>query len=182
MPQLLLAWWRNWATLEGPLDDRAGTGLHLEVHRSILPSGHPFDPIERDVWQSSRRITVGTTSARVPAPKHLLLHTCIHFAWSHRFFGKIWRTFHDVHAICDRYSPDWDEFIDMARATRAATCCYWTLHLARTVAGAAVPARVLAQLEPRMPRTLHGLVERHYASNLFHAVKACPSATLDARL
>lgn len=161
-----------------PLLDARGVPLSLEVHQSLLPTGHPF-AFEADlVWSRSRRGVRGSTWARVPDPLHSLLHTCIHFAWSHLLRKGAWRGFRDVEALTTHYAIDWQAFTSLASAAGAKTCCYWTLQLAQSVAGVPVPNDVVAAFRPPLPRAALSLLERHFALILVPTGYDCPSVTL----
>jgi hypothetical protein len=54
-----------------------------------------------------------------------------------------WRAFRDVNALARSGDWSWPEFVDLARDSRGATSCYWTLRLARGLAGAPIPDDVL---------------------------------------
>jgi hypothetical protein len=79
-------------------------------------------------------------------------------------FGAF-RTLRDVERIVAASAIDWATLVRKAREARGATCCYWTLRMARDLAGVEVPAQVLAELSPRLPeRMLRGLT-RYYAEH-----------------
>ena len=120
----------------------------------------------------ARPIRLGSTEAWVPSDRHLLLHLSVHFAWSDMFNG-IGRTVRDVAAILAARPADWAAFSELAIRTRARTCAFWTLSIARTLTGTAVPDDVLDALRPRQPRFVSRALERAYVtSGLFGA---CPS-------
>ena len=197
----------------------------LEVHRALLPPGHPFLLAPETVWLRAQQITVDGQVVWVPDPLHQLLHLCIHFAWSHGMQMGAWRAFRDVEAITaprdghvaaepvpfqldgtsDGSPPrvessyvrasrdsaeivgtapavDWTAFVDLARESRAATCGYWTLRLARSLVGAQVPEGVLQALRPPLPTFLLNRLERHYVLQLFPTESGCPSVRLRLRL
>jgi hypothetical protein len=154
----------------------------LEIHDALLPAEHPFNfPIEA-VWAGGRQVTTKGRVLTVPPPIHQLWHACVHFAWSHRMEWGSWRTFRDVAAIAHRGSIDWEKFVALARDSKAATCCYWTLKLARRLTGAAVPDRVLASLSPPYPNFVIRRLERHLVASLFASDDRCPSVRLGRKL
>jgi hypothetical protein len=114
----------------------------------------------------------------VPDPLYLLLHTCLHFAWTPMFRRGGWRTFRDVKSLISRYDLDWDGFVRLARSHRAGTCCYWTLHLARELVGAPVPDDVLKALRPPLATVVLRTLERHFALILLPSATSCPSVRL----
>jgi hypothetical protein len=117
------------------------------------------------MWAHARRLTIGGHPAYVPSPEDQLLHAALHFAWSHEMTFGAFRTLRDVERIVARNALDWNELVRGARASRGATCVYWTLRLARDLAGVGVPTAVLDQLAPRLPsRVLRSLV-RYFAEH-----------------
>lgn len=165
-----------------PLRDSGGAQLRLEVHTDIMPAGHPFGTSPATLWSDATRVRLNGCSALAPGPVHQLLHLCIHFAWSHQLQWGGWRAFRDVHALAHRGAFPWPEFVGVANESRAATCCYWTLRLARALSGAPVPDDVLQALHPPRGNFLLDRLEHHYALQLFPAEHGCPSVTLSRRL
>ena len=171
-----------------PLRDARGSGVHLELHTALFARGHPFGLTPEVLWEQARplasttRTATTATSAFLPALSHQLLHTCLHFAWSHAMKFGAWRTFRDVGATIATDQLDWDAFIRLARDSRASTACYWTFRLAHVAADINVPAEVADALRPPRPRAYLRGIERHYLLNLFPASQACPSVQLDRAL
>ena len=155
------------------LMDPNGLHLVLEVHRSMLPTAGPFILDENEVWRDACPVQLGTTTAWVPSTQHQLLHHCVHFAWSNMLTSGIGRTVRDVAVLVGQNEIDWGCFVGLARRTRAATCSYWTLAMSQTLAGARVPAAVLASLRSRGPKSLKRAIERAQVSSAM--VRACPS-------
>jgi len=60
---------------------------------------------------------------------------------------------------------DWPTMVRKAREARGATCCYWTLRLARDLAGVPVPPEVLAQLAPRLPERVLRVLTGYFAEH-----------------
>lgn len=180
-------WYRTHHHLP-PLYDATAAGVGLELHRAALPPGHPFRLEPQTLWVGAKRIQVSGQAVWVPNSLDRLLHLCVHFAWSHRMRGGVWRAFRDVavisggHGRRDRAPVDWPAFVDLARDSRAATCCYWTLRLARGLAGAPVPDDVLQALRPTVPTFVMNRLERHYVFDLFPTERHCPSEQLRRRL
>lgn len=158
---------------------RTDTGsVRVEIHRDLLPAGHGFRLAADAVHATAHPIDIRGRRAFVPPPVYRLLHVCLHFAWSHELQWGAWRALRDATAIAAQREVDWLEFIALARATRGATCCFWTLRLAHRLAGAAIPDRVFAALRPPGPDAVLDVLERHYASNLFPSEPRCPSVRL----
>jgi hypothetical protein len=154
----------------------------LEIHDEILSGENPFRFSTDAFWNRARRITVNGRVMTVPDPIHQLWHTCVHFAWSHAMEWGGWRALRDVEAISSAGRFDWTGFARFARETRAATCCYWPLRMARHIAGAAVPDDVLASLRPPYPELVIGRLERHFTSSLLPSEQTCPSVKLSRLL
>lgn len=156
-----------------------GSGrFRLEIHAELLPAEHPFRFSTDVLWQRAKRITVNGRAVAVLDPVHQLWHACVHFAWSHAMQWGSWRTLRDSAAITQAAAFDWTEFVAFAQETRAATCCFWTLRMARRAAGAKVPDDVLASLRPPYPEFIIERLERHFISSLFPSEDRCPSVWL----
>jgi hypothetical protein len=152
--------------------------FRLEIHSRLLPGENPFHFSTDALWLRARPVTVNGRVFTVPSPIHQLWHTCVHFAWSHGMQWGSWRALRDCAAIIQQRGFDWPEFVRFAQETRAATCCFWTLRLARRLTVAAVPDDVLASLRPPYPEFIIGRLERHFVSNLFPSEARCPSVGL----
>ena len=148
-----------------PLEDADGLQIGLELHTALFTHQAPFLLPAEQMWGSARRITIGGQPALVPSPEDQLLHAALHFAWSHEMTFGAFRTLRDVERILTASPIDWGTLVQNARAARGATCCYWTLRMARDLVGVEVPANVLAELSPQLPeRMLRGLT-RYYAEH-----------------
>jgi hypothetical protein len=135
-----------------PLEDDSGVRMGLEIHTSLFTDQAPFEFSEAAIWEGARSIEIQGRPALVPSVVHQLLHCCLHFAWSHEMTFGAWRTLRDVERIVSTHDVDWDAFIRVAETTRGASCCYWTLRLARDLAFVEIPERVLHALEPQLTR------------------------------
>lgn len=161
-----------------PLEDDQGAETGLEFHTELFTRQAPFALPASDLWARAERVPLLGEVAAVPDPADLLLHACLHFAWSHEMTFGVCRTLNDVRAIGERAPLDWEAFVTRARAARGATCCYWTLRLARELTGVAVPDEVLAALAPRLPRPVRDRLLHHFAAQAFSAGAQCPSVML----
>lgn len=165
-----------------PLLDARGDGFRLELHTDILPGGHPFCSSPAGLWPDAQLVQMNGSTAFVASLSHQLLHLCVHFAWSHQMQWGGWRAFRDVASLARHAAFPWPAFVELARANRATTSSFWTLQLARTLTGAAVPDEVLRALRPPRPAFLVERLERHFALQLFPTEHGCPSVTLGRRL
>jgi hypothetical protein len=161
-----------------PLDDAAGTGIRLELHTGIAIEGHPFSVSFDQLRERGRAVQVGTSMATVPCAEHLLLHECVHFAWSHVLSFGSWRTVRDVKLIAERASVDWDAFVDQTRHHRAGSCAYWTLALSQMLAGAVIPSHVMEQTQPSMSGFMRRFSARHFVYHLLPIEAEWPSQKL----
>lgn len=156
--------------------DARGMEISLEMHTALFPPDSPFALPADEIFAKAQYSVAA--KAHIPHPTHLLLHTCIHFAWSHLLRKHAWRAFRDTVAILGTFDIEWDRFIAAAKAARAETCCYWTFRLARNLIGAPIPAHVLAALRPPLPELALRSLERHFAIILFPSGPGCPSIRL----
>lgn len=158
------------------------SGQRLEIHRALLPEGHPFLFKEDEIWSASLPIRVGSGHARVMHPSHHAAHIAIHFAWAHMLNLGGWHAFRDLSTLNASGTLDWDDFARTGRRWRASSCVYWTLRLGRIVSGLAVPAGFLKQLRPVMPEFVRRLLTRHFIRGLAGGDRRCPSARLTRAL
>lgn len=146
-----------------PLLDPDGVRVGLELHRALLPSAERLRVDVGAIVERSRVVQVGDVPVRVPSVEDLLLHTCLHFAWSNKLQSGVWRAFADIHAILADPAFNWDRFVAVTTTRRAKQCCYWTLRVGRAVAELSVPDDVLNQLDPASGGPLASILERHFA-------------------
>jgi hypothetical protein len=137
-----------------PLEDADGMQIGLEIHIALFTQQAPFTLDAAQLWERARRITIAGAPALVPSAEDQLVHAALHFAWSHEMTFGTWRTLRDVERIVASSALDWNEVVTRARAIRGATCCYWTLRLARDLAGVTAPDSVLDALSPRLPEPI----------------------------
>jgi hypothetical protein len=137
-----------------PLEDADGLQIGLEIHIALFTQQAPFALDTSQLWDRARRITIAGAPALVPSAEDQLVHAALHFAWSHEMTFGTWRTLRDVERIVASNALDWNEVVARAKAVRGATCCYWTLRLARDLAGVTIPESVLHALSPRLPESI----------------------------
>jgi hypothetical protein len=164
-----------------PLFQEART-FRMEIHDALLPEEHPFRFSTDSLWARAVKVSAHGREFTVPHPMHQLWHVCVHFAWAHGMTWGSWRTLRDCAALIERGQFDWPEFVGFAKETRATTCCFWTLRLARQLTGAPVPDHVLKSLRPPYSEYIVRRLERHFVSSLFPSEDRCPSVRLGQRL
>lgn len=152
--------------------------LHAEIHTALIPVDRdPFQLTISEFRREARNLDGLPGHVFVPAPLYALWHSCVHFAWSHMFTRGV-RTFQDVTVLARSGNVDWSAFVAEAKRTRAESCCYWTLELARNLGRAPVPDDVLRELEPDTPIALRRLVARHLENEVITGHGLCPSTRL----
>ena len=154
--------------------------LGLELHTALFTHQAPFNLPASSIWERSRRVQLGSRDALVPSAEDQLLHAALHFGWSHEMAFGTWRTLRDVERLTVS-GLEWDTFVRNARDARGATCCYWTLRLARELAGAQVPDEVLSTLAPRLPERIRRLLARSFAIQSLPVPGAPPGSVSLAR-
>lgn len=157
-----------------PLIDDRGTKVKLEMHAALFLQGHPFQLSRAELMRDAQQVKVGAGTAWVPSREKMLLHACMHFAWSHMMLFGSWRAFRDVIALTG-VGVDWDRFVALAESNKAASSCFWTLHLSQRLVGAEIPAEVLSRLKAACNERWIGVVERHALRELFPLEGVCPS-------
>lgn len=116
-----------------PLVAADGLGFGLEIHTGLFPKWSPFEvPIE-GIWERSLTLD-GWAGARIASEEDQLLHTCLHFAWSHMFRRGVWRVTKDVETLLAR-GLDLDVFLNRLRTAKGTTAGFWTLRLLQDLVG-----------------------------------------------
>jgi hypothetical protein len=150
-----------------PLLAGDGLGFGLEIHTALFPDQAPFRFPPEDVWRSATRLPRAGTPA-APHPEHLLLHACLHVAWSHRFRRGAWRTVRDLDALVTDPALRTSELARLVHDARGETCVYWTCALMEEITGRALP--VVPVRGPQIRRgPLHAWVLRHLLLEAAHA-------------
>jgi hypothetical protein len=165
-----------------PLIDVRGSESRLEIHRAILPPGHPFDLPLSELWGEMRQAKFGGERVLVLEPNLHALHIAIHFAWSHTMRAGAWQAFRDLGVLARAGMIDWNRLVQLAQRARAASCAYWTLTLARRLSALTVPDEVLEALAPRRNRSLLVRLERHFENVLLRRDASHLSLRLDRAL
>ncbi len=144
-----------------PFLDPATPGTRVELHVALFSEDHSFAVDETHLLRDARPAAAPFAGGLVPSHEHLLLHASIHFAWQHTMLFGAWRTFRLVASTTAAPGFSWERFTAVAREAKAVTSAYWTLRLARTMCGIAVPDAVLAQLAPPTPEFVRAAIARH---------------------
>ena len=165
-----------------PLKDAEGSGVRAEIHVEMCLPGSPIEYPAEVVWKNARIVDVAGRHLTIPSTVDQMLYTCIHFAWMHALKDKAWISFLDIAAYVRSGDVDWPRFVELARQTKADTCAYWTLRLARSLSRIPVPDEVLAELKPPLSDYMLRWLERHYALNMFPTDSYCPSVWLEDKL
>jgi hypothetical protein len=153
----------------------------LRLHTDVLPAHRPFAVSAADVWRAAEQLESLPRGVLVPSRVDRLLHCCIRFAWTDMFRRSAWRAFRDVTVVvAERESAmDWPAVVAAARRTGSASCCYWTLRLARRHAELPLSDRVLVELRPAGSPRLSSFVERHLSQQLLPAERVCPARWIE---
>ena len=165
-----------------PLTDARGSGLEIEIHTEPLVDGHPFAYTSDDLRASAMTVTFAGVPVRVPEPHMHAVHAMTHLAWSHRFESGAWSTIRDIATLVERGAISWPTLVETARRTCAEASCYWTLRLARRLAGMSVPDETLEALRPPMGESVMRRLESHFVHLLLRDDRACPSVAMRRRL
>ena len=165
-----------------PLRDAGGSGLRLEIHRALLPEGHPFRFSDAEIWSAARPARVGQGRALIMDPVHHAVHIAIHFSWSHMLRMGAWHAFRDLGALVNAGLLDWNDLAETAERWGASSCCYWTLRLGLALSDLPVPEDVLHRLDPGLSEVIARPLLRHFVNSLAQSGQNCPSVRLDQTL
>jgi Uncharacterised nucleotidyltransferase len=163
-----------------PLVSRSG--VRLELHGALFPTGHPFTDDRAEVWQS--RAVSRSWRDRVVAvlpPEWHIVHASTHWAWSHEGAVGTWQYLHDMRVLSGdgtSGAPRWDQVVSHARALGAAMPVGWALWAAARLGEdwgvTGIDEAVIADLRGQ-PRWLTGMAERQRILQAFHSPAASPS-------
>src|SRR5687768_14597699 len=122
-----------------PLIDGRGTGGIIELHTDLFFPGNPFRFQPDLIRQHARTVRIQRWSVQIPDTLHLLMHACMHFAWSHLMRKGAWRTFRDIDVLAATETVDWSRFVELTKEVRGTSSAYWTFRLADSLSGVSVP-------------------------------------------
>ncbi len=137
------------------------TGAILEVHRSLLPSGHPFRWDDRASWENAERVAEGGVETRRLSGEELMLHGALHFAWAHELRVGAWAWMRDLAVL--RKQVDGGAVWRLAEERGAESALWWAVRLGELLAGEQPEGDGLAELaRGRLKRRWHTApLERH---------------------
>jgi len=124
----------------------------VELHFRLLNMG-PIREVEHWVWNSTRPLSVGRCTLRVPGPEAMLLHLLIHCN-QHGF--SILRLLHDIHFAIARDNTilSWISLIERVRSLRCSTSVFYSLLLTQELTPCKIPCTVFQMLHPGSARRL----------------------------
>lgn len=131
-----------------PTFTRSGA-VPVEIHWGLERPTSPFTVDLEGLWQRAAPEKVAGVDVQTLAAEDLLLHTCLHAAYHHRFVVSL-KVFTDVDWILRQYGHnlDWKGLAARAVQWGAARPVHLCLLLARELMGASVPEETLRSLEP----------------------------------
>lgn len=131
-----------------PTFTRSGA-VPVEIHWDLERPTSPFTVDLEGLWQRALPEKLVGVDIQVLAPEDLLLHTCLHAAYHHRFVVSL-KVFTDIDRILRRYGQDldWEGLAVRAVQWSASRPLHLCLLLARELMGAMVPEDALRSLEP----------------------------------
>jgi hypothetical protein len=119
----------------------------LEIHWTLVP---PIGPVRIDtagLWDRAHPVTIAGVEVLGLSPEDLILHLCL--SLSHQGFKGLKRLCDAAETIHRFHSEmDWMQMRDRARECGASRYVGLTLHLAKSMLGAAVPDDVLEWMVP----------------------------------
>jgi hypothetical protein len=121
----------------------------FEIHWNLTPPGESYSIDPGGLWERAVPVQIAGCEALALAPEDLLLHICYHTSYHHQFaFGL--RPSCDIAETINRfgYALDWQTIAELAVCQGWQRGVYLALRLARELAGADVPADILARLRP----------------------------------
>lgn len=121
----------------------------IEIHWTISHPNHPFQIDVAGLWERAQNITISGIELLGLSPLDLLLYSCIHATYQHRFEMAI-MSLADISEILKRYENDldWERLLLLAQNWKASRCVYIMLTFARQLFNAEVSEDVLQALEP----------------------------------
>lgn len=163
-----------------PLRDDKQMGIGLDLHLHVVPAHAPFHLPVEEIWASAVPAAEvaaagaggnpGPPPTQVPSPAVLLLHACIHFAWSHTLAAGGWKALRDVTLLLRSSALDREHFLSLVRSARAVGAADWTLHLVHQLGGVEEAARLRDALGVSGSQLRRRALTRHFARQMSEAV------------
>ncbi len=130
-------------------------GVVVELHWTLLtPARVPPAPLDA-LWDRANPVAIAGAEALAPSLEDLLLHTCAHAAYNHRFEHGL-RPYCDVRQILEtrRREVRWALLMDRARAWGWGPGVLLALLLSHRLMASAVPREVLDEAAVVVPPEL----------------------------
>jgi hypothetical protein len=126
---------------------RKPAALAIDLHRSLVRVGSPFDIDLAGLWQRAHCARLMDEDVLVPSPEDALLHSCVHAGYNHRFNISLIHLC-DVVALLEAHaeSLQWSYLVETAESDGRSRFLYATLAVVRRLFGAPVPLTVLERL------------------------------------
>ena len=146
-----------------------GGRLTVELHWEVSPASFASVPLGEGAWERAPTVTLLGAGVKCLAPEDLLLALAVH-GTKHLWERLAWVC--DVAALVNSQATfDWDFVLRRARESRVERMLYLALRLARGLAGAKLPAGVLASSgDPAVSR-----LASEVASSLFGGAEYEPA-------
>jgi hypothetical protein len=161
-----------------PLHRPGDDSTTVELHVGLFPSESPLRVSLQELWDRAEPAQMQDVSALVPDREHQMLHAALHYGYSHVFLRGAARLLSDLRVLAEEGRPDWDRFVKLGVASRAAASCYWALWVAAEVGGLAVPAEVMRALRPARNAMAMKLANRYILGGMIADGSDCPSSAL----
>jgi hypothetical protein len=126
---------------------------NVDIHWSIEDDGSPFLIDSDGLWERASDFRVGDVRALALSPEDLILHLCLHTAYSHgwlQFIGRL-RAIYDIAATTSHYVGriDWNVLVQRATTWGMSNCAWLALSLARDLLRGPIPERTVELLAPQ---------------------------------
>ena len=121
----------------------------FEIHWNLTSPGENYSIDPGGLWERAMPVQVAGCETLSLAPEDLLLHLCVHTSYHHQFeFGL--RPSCDIAETISHFGSalDWQTVAERAAGQGWQRGAYLALRLAKELAGADVPADILARLRP----------------------------------
>ncbi len=123
--------------------------VRVELHWDIINPSSPFQVDTDGLWSRARQTRINDVDTAVLAPEDLILHLCLHLAYSDAFVMGVKPLF-DVDRTLRHFQDifNWDNFYDRTLEWRAAKPVYLTLLMVNNYFRTEIPEEILHRLKP----------------------------------